>query len=199
MLFSLLSLSFFALFAFTGSQDPTIVLFAFVRAGILLILCLTLAAFLYERQFFRQSLREQALRVSEERFRLLIQEMQVGVLLINAQAQILVANQAALELLACTSECTSDQPDLPRIFGEGCQFIDERGHTIALEALPIQQAISQEKSILDEVLGLRLSNGEQRWLLVNVTPQPGATDPTTIDLLVWFVPSVTSPAANKPN
>jgi len=192
MLFSLLPLSLFALFAFTGSQDPAILLFAFVGAGILLILCLTLAAFLYERQFFRQSLREQALRVSEERFRLLIQEMQVGVLLINAQAQILVANQAALELLNCTSECTTGQPNLPRIFGEGCQFIDERGHTIAVEALPIQQAISQEKSILNEVLGLRLSHGEQRWLLVNVTPQPGTTDPTTIDLLVCTLSDITS-------
>jgi two-component system sensor histidine kinase/response regulator len=178
--------------ALTGSDDPTIVLFVFVGAATLLILCLALAAFLYDRQFFRQSLREQALRVSEERFRLLIQEMQVGVLLMNAHAQILVANQAALELLGCPIKPQTEPPASRRIFGEGCQFINEQGHTIAAEALPVQQAISQKKSILNEVVGLRLSQGEPRWLLVNVSPQTTATYPPTIDLVVCTLSDITS-------
>ena len=52
-----------------------------------------------EKQRQRQELQERALQASEQQFRSLIREMPVGVLLINAQGEILIYNRAATELL----------------------------------------------------------------------------------------------------
>ncbi|MGA0200353.1 MAG: MHYT domain-containing protein, partial [Prochlorotrichaceae cyanobacterium] len=139
-----------------------------VGLGTLLMFSLALLASLYEQKLFRQSLREQTLQKSEERFRLLIQEMQVGVLLTNAQAEIIIANTAALELLHC---CEDHELQPLETFGNQCSFIDEQGQPIPLDRLPVQRSIQQHQPIFNEVLGIRLPKGEQRWLLVNVQPQ----------------------------
>jgi signal transduction histidine kinase/NO-binding membrane sensor protein with MHYT domain/DNA-binding NarL/FixJ family response regulator len=139
-----------------------------IGVGTLLMLSLALLASLYEQQLLRQTLREQNLQASEERFRLLIQEMQVGVLLTNLQAEVIIANEAALTLLNC---CDEHQLRSLQPFGSQCAFIDEQGELIPVEALPVQRSIAQKKPIFNEVLGLPLPEGRCRWLLVNVTPQ----------------------------
>ena len=59
----------------------------------------TATYFALEKQRQQQELQEQALQASEQQFRSLIREMPVGVLLINAQGEILIYNRAATELL----------------------------------------------------------------------------------------------------
>jgi signal transduction histidine kinase/CheY-like chemotaxis protein len=103
---------------------------------------------------------------SEKRFRLLIREMQVGVLLLNAEAEILVQNQAVFELLNCP-----EREPTRSIFGQNWGLIGENGEAIKLEDLPVQRAIREHRSIHNGVVGLSLPEQQQRWLLVNADPQ----------------------------
>lgn len=91
-----------------------------IAIATLFILSLTLLTSLFDRRLTAQLVREQALEESENRFRILIQEMQVGVLLLNANAEILVYNQAALHLLNLPKKPTTLQ-----IFGDGWQLQHE--------------------------------------------------------------------------
>ena len=163
-----------------------------IGVGTLLMLSLALLASLYEQQLLRQTLREQHLQASEERFRLLIQEMQVGVLLTNLQAEVIIANEAALSLLNC---CDEHQLRSLQPFGAHCTFVDEKGQWISVEALPVQRSIAQGQPIFNEVLGLVLPEGCCRWLLINVTPQcllsPGSQT-QEIDQIVCTISDITT-------
>ncbi|MEB3274019.1 MAG: ATP-binding protein [Prochlorothrix sp.] len=120
-----------------------------------------------EQQRKRQSLREQALQASEQQFRDLIREMPVGVLLLNAQAEVLIYNRAAVELLQ--QNWTQDMGARP-VFGQGWGLVDERGQRYPLAQLPVQQAIRSQQRVQGVVLGV--PGGEiDRWLLVSVDPQ----------------------------
>ena len=70
----------------------------------LLILSIALLTALFDRHLATQLLREQALQESEERFRMLVCEMQVGVLLLNADAEIIICNRAVLDLFSLKTQ-----------------------------------------------------------------------------------------------
>lgn len=134
-----------------------------VGIATLFILSLTLLAALFEKKLTARLVREQALTESERRFRLLIREMQVGVLLLNADAQILTYNQAAIQFLNLPSELEEGQ-----IFGVNWNVQTEEGTKFSLAKLPVQRAIAQRKSIRNIIVVV--PSPHQRWLLVNAEP-----------------------------
>jgi signal transduction histidine kinase/DNA-binding NarL/FixJ family response regulator/PAS domain-containing protein len=157
-----------------------------VSLGTLLILTLGFFAFLFERQFTNQALQKQALEESETRFRLLTQEMQVGVLLLDRHAKILMHNQAALDLLDDpTCDCTN------LVFGQNWQFFGENGIPISLDQLPIQQAIQQRQPIHDQVLGLQLSPSEKSSEPSSPAPPANPTQSSVNNLLQAQSPKIT--------
>jgi NO-binding membrane sensor protein with MHYT domain len=104
------------------------------------LLSITLLGSLFDQRLTFQLVREAALQESEQRFRLLIQEMQVGVLLINAQGEIVIANKAAETLLGLPKERLENS-----VFGSKCQFWQEDNTLLSHSELPVQQAIAQKK------------------------------------------------------
>lgn len=114
---------------------------------------------------------EEALRESEERFRTLIQDLNVGVLLYGAGGEILVNNQAALNLLGLTpAELCGTMT-----FDSAWQVIGENGLPLPAEDYPVAQAITTRRPVRNAVMGIdrpgaEPNQGDRLWLMVNVEP-----------------------------
>lgn len=134
-------------------------------AGIMLWLALLVAW--VDQRLQQQRRRAVALSESEQRFRSLIRDMGVGVLLLNAEAEIVIANQSARRLLHL--------PEIdaqPLVFGHFGPLLREDGTYFTPQDLPVQQAIAHKIPCHDMVLGVVYHHGESpTWLLVNVDPQ----------------------------
>jgi PAS domain S-box-containing protein len=137
-----------------------------IGAATLFLLGMTLLSSFVDQRFTAQLIREEALQESEQRFRLLIREMQVGVLLLNGQAEIIVANQAAHNLLNLNLDL--DQ----QVFGSNMQFWREDNTLLKTKDLPVQQAISLLQPIRNMVIAVKTDSTKElkRWLLVNAEP-----------------------------
>jgi PAS domain S-box-containing protein len=111
---------------------------------------------------------EEALRESEQRFRTLIRDLHVGVILQGPRAEILHSNQAALDLLGLSEDQllgkTSLDPDWNVIHEDGTPFPGP--------AQPVPQAIATRRPVRDVVMGVfRPISGDRVWLLVDAEPQ----------------------------
>jgi len=111
---------------------------------------------------------EVALLESEEKYRQLVWDMQVGVLIQGPQTEILLSNPKALELLGLSEDQllgkTSFDPDWRVIHEDGTDF---PGPTH-----PVPQAIATRQSVRKMVLGVSRPVAEDLvWLSVDAEPQ----------------------------
>jgi signal transduction histidine kinase/DNA-binding NarL/FixJ family response regulator/PAS domain-containing protein len=117
-----------------------------------------------DRHRLTQRVRTQARQESENQFHRLLDEMHIGVLLLNTEAEILTHNQAAIQLLRLSGDSLVGQ-----IFGVNWSLFQENGTPYPLAELPMQRAIALGRSIHDVVLQTTDSSSKsRRWLLVNV-------------------------------
>ncbi|MCP5513620.1 MAG: PAS domain-containing sensor histidine kinase [Leptospiraceae bacterium] len=111
---------------------------------------------------------EQALKESEKKFKALVWDMRVGVLLQGPNAEILMSNPAALELLGLTEDQilgkTSYDPDWKVIHEDGSDF---PGHTH-----PVPTAIATCQPVQGVIMGVYHPLCEEYvWLLVDAIPE----------------------------
>ncbi|OLP18453.1 hypothetical protein BST81_10170 [Leptolyngbya sp. 'hensonii'] len=152
--------------AFTGTDHNGLV----VLSVIIAILSTTVTLSLARRRTDagkQARLQQQILEASEEWFHLLIRDMQVGVLLLNANSEVMVANQAAYHLLNLSTDPLTGQ-----VFGQGWSLLQEDGTPFPVEELPVQQAIVQRLPIRNVVIGVRRPQDQSKlWLQLNADPQ----------------------------
>ncbi len=127
------------------------------------------------------------LRESEEKFRFLVRDMQVGVLLQGPKAEILMSNPKALELLGLSEDQllgkTSYDPDWNVIHEDGTPF---PGHTH-----PVPEAIASGKPVHNIIMGVYRPAPDGRvWLLVDAEPQ--LNDDGTVRQVVCTFIDITS-------
>lgn len=108
------------------------------------------------------------LRASESRFRSLVNDIQVGILLQGPHSEMLLYNEKSLELLGLTKDQllgkTSMDPDWKVIHVDGTKF---PGYTH-----PIVQAISAKKPVNNVIMGVyRPDRSDHVWLQVDALPQ----------------------------
>lgn len=120
------------------------------------------------RDITEKKVMDLALKESEERFRTLIADLNVGVLLQGRQAEMLLCNPKALELLDLTEDQllgrTSFDPDWNVIHEDGSRFPGPEH--------PVPRAISTGKPVRDVVMGVYRPRSQDRvWLLVNAEPR----------------------------
>ena len=128
----------------------------------LLILSLTLLSVLFDQRLAAQSAREEVLQESERHFRMLIREMPVGVLLLTPDLEIILSNQAAIELLGIKDS---------RSLKLGL-VLQEDGTPFPPESLPMQQVLATRQPLHNVTIGVNCSLIQApRWLLVNADPQ----------------------------
>lgn len=110
---------------------------------------------------------EQELRASEERFRTLLENLHIAVILIGPNAEVLFANRAAEEILGIPIESilgkTSDEL--------GWTTLREDGTEIPFVLRPGPRAMATGKPVLNEVIGWRRPGSQQvLWVLGEVVP-----------------------------
>ncbi len=113
-------------------------------------------------------LAELALLESEKKFKDLILNMEVGVLLHNLDAEVLLSNPTALELLGLTEEQITGKIS----FNLDWNIINENGEPFSIDFHPVLHAINTGKPIKGVIVGVKHSKMRDRvWLLVDAIPQ----------------------------
>jgi two-component system, cell cycle sensor histidine kinase and response regulator CckA len=108
------------------------------------------------------------LRQSEEKFRLLLEKLNVGVLVQGPSAEILLSNPMALELLGLTEDQLLGRSS----FDPTWNVIHEDGSEFPGSTHPVPTAIATRSPVRNVVMGVaRPTRGDRVWLLVNAEPQ----------------------------
>ncbi|APB35103.1 diguanylate cyclase/phosphodiesterase with PAS/PAC sensor(s) [Gloeomargarita lithophora Alchichica-D10] len=111
---------------------------------------------------------EAQLRHSEDRFRRLIEELQVGLQLWGAQGEHVLSNRAALEILGMER----GRLDQIGLYDRGWNVIDEQGQPLSSADLPVARVLADGQSVRNLVLGVYRQRYQDRvWLLVTAEPQ----------------------------
>ena len=112
-----------------------------------------------------------ALRESEERFRTLVRDLHVGVVLHNPDASIQFANQAALNMFGTTLEKAVDR----QAVAFGFTPVDVNGRPIPPEKLPAPTVLRTKLPVRNVVMGWRRpDSNEIIWIYGNAVPQFGS-------------------------
>ena len=111
---------------------------------------------------------DESLKVSEDKFRNLVTNMQVGVLLQGPHAEITLSNPKALELLGITE----DQLLGKTSFDPNWNVIHEDGSPFPGETHPVPQAIATRLPYRNVIMGVyRPLVNDRIWLMVDAVPQ----------------------------
>lgn len=109
-----------------------------------------------------------ALRESEERFRTLVRDLHVAVILHNPDASVQFVNRAALDMIGLPAEQVLGR--LP--YDMGLTAIDVSGNPIPQEKLPAPTVIRTKLPVFNQVLGWRRpGSSEVLWIFGNSVPQ----------------------------
>ena len=121
--------------------------------------------------FHDDSLRKRAqdaLKESENRFRSLVRDLQIGVFLSDGNGNIIMCNQALSSMLSIPEEWVVGKNVYDIISDD---VINEKNEFIPLEERPLTQTLHLKKTIKDVVIGLLHPITKERcWILVNSNP-----------------------------
>ncbi|MGB2675744.1 MAG: PAS domain S-box protein [Candidatus Acidiferrum sp.] len=109
-----------------------------------------------------------ALRESEERFRTLVRDLHVAVVLNDPQGKIEFANQAALKMLGITDFATIGGD----VASTGMIPVDEQGRDMPLADRPVATVLRTRRPVHSRTMGWRRSGSpEILWIFGNSVPQ----------------------------
>jgi len=108
-----------------------------------------------------------ALKESEKRFRKLMHELQTGVLLMDADGEIVMVNNEATRIFETTEEQLVGRK-MPEVCDD---VIHEDGRPFLLSERPTFMAVQTRHRVKDVVMGIwNKRRKERRWLLINADP-----------------------------
>jgi PAS domain S-box-containing protein len=137
-------------------------------SGALIDLDGQLGALVIVRDITARKQADEAIRASEARFRTLVQDFHVGVVLLGPDAKVQFANQAAQQLFGITMDQAKGKDSLQL---ELISFRED-GTEIPFSMRPGPRAIQTRRTIQNEVLGWRRPGStEVLWTLSNAVPQ----------------------------
>jgi PAS domain S-box-containing protein len=123
-----------------------------------------------------------ALRESEERFRTLVRDLHVGVVLHSPNATVQFINQAALDIFGHTEQ------DVMGVRAEQLKWtpIDANGRVIPVEQLPAETVLRTKLPVRNAITGWRHAQTQQTlWLFGNAVPQY-APDGSVVRVITSF-------------
>jgi PAS domain S-box-containing protein len=112
---------------------------------------------------------EEALKESEEQFRVLIQNLQSAVALINEIGEFTIVNQSFLRIFELDDKSTIKNVN-DRDWSQW-QVLDENGLFLDVDDHPVRKAALTGKSVRDRLVAVKApGNSELKWLLVSAEP-----------------------------
>lgn len=128
-------------------------------------------------------LTQQELRSSESRYRGLVEHLHAGVIVHNANGEIIFANSMAEKLLGIPLAEMRRKAASP---GEWC-FQDASGQRLPADAFPAVQVLNEGIEVKDQVLGLCGDHADEiTWFLVNAYPRVQG-DSEALQAVVIFI------------
>jgi PAS domain S-box-containing protein len=112
-------------------------------------------------------LAETALTESEERYRGLLNNIDVGVIVYAPDTSIILSNPKASELIGLSTNQMKGKVAVNPVW----RFVDENYKALPIENYPVSQIINEKKSIKNFIMGIkRPDNTRTIWLLLNGFP-----------------------------
>jgi PAS domain S-box-containing protein len=125
---------------------------------------------------------EQLLERSEKSFRHLIENLNQGVMVLNKQGKVLVANRAASQIVGIPEE---ELTSMDRNATDW-DIIHEDGSEFPRDESPVELALKTGQPVKDVVMGFwNAQKNERVWLLINADPNPD-NDGVIADLVITF-------------
>jgi PAS domain S-box-containing protein len=118
--------------------------------------------------FHDDSLRKQAtaaLKESEQRFRMLIQHLQLGVALLNEAGSVILCNEAATHMLGLPEEQLLGM----NVKDAAWNGITESGEPMLQQDYPVLKAMETKRPVRNVAMGI-MQEGRRLWLLLNAEP-----------------------------
>jgi len=109
---------------------------------------------------------EEALRLSEERYRGLFETMGQGVLYFNADKKIMACNPAAEKILGMKAQKLIGQSP----FNPKFRIIYEDGSSFPEQDHPVHVCFETGEPLTNVIIGFITPKEKKRWLLINATP-----------------------------
>ncbi|MGE5357487.1 MAG: SpoIIE family protein phosphatase [Bacteroidales bacterium] len=118
---------------------------------------------------------EQHLREREARYRDLIQNLHVGVVIHAPDTSIVLSNDRAAELLAVPASKMPGKTDED----DAWSFVREDGTPLPVDEYPVNRVLATRQPLRDLVCGINRGAGGLRWVLVNALPEFGSARQVT--------------------
>ncbi len=127
--------------------------------------------------------RSGALSMSETRYRLLLRNVRAGVIVVGADARVLISNPMAQELMGLSErQLLEEEPIDP-----GWMLLREDGSPMPPDEYPAQRTLATGRPLKDLLAGVRRPDRDRvTWILVN-TEMPQVGDRQTGEIIVSFV------------
>jgi PAS domain S-box-containing protein len=110
---------------------------------------------------------ETALIESEQRFRHLIHNLNLGVILVNEKGNIIICNQATANMFEVAEEKLIGR----NILQTSRDIIHENGNVFFPDDFPVAVSLQTKKTVRNIVMGIkRLTTDDRMWLLVGADP-----------------------------
>jgi PAS domain S-box-containing protein len=109
---------------------------------------------------------ETALRISEERYRSLFEALGEGVVLVNAEGNVIAANRCAANMFQSDREAVLAH----NVFTNDLVYIQEDGSPFPRTSQPSMMTLATGESFKDVVIGVIKPDGKLTWISVNTEP-----------------------------
>jgi PAS domain S-box-containing protein len=124
-----------------------------------------IAIYFYDDTLRKQA--EDALKETEQRFRNLVSDLNIGVIMRNAEGRAVLCNKPVLEFL----EITEEEFLRSSFESNGLSFVREDGKPMSMDENPYVIASKKRKPVKDVVLGVYKKNKKKlAWMLINSHP-----------------------------
>jgi PAS domain S-box-containing protein len=112
---------------------------------------------------------EEALRESDEQFRMLTENLATAVALVNERGEFTLVNEAFLRLFGLAED--ADMPNVNSQDWSQWQVFDEVGRLLDVDEHPVRKAVLTRSPVRDVLVAVQYPGGtDRRWVLVSAEP-----------------------------